>query len=111
MRHSLLIGTFVLAAAALLPAAADAATCACEHSGSQYDGICEATTWPVPPTGSETFTWQPWGSAWLPYPPDPTSGFAYYTARPGQAGGLSVTVTFENGTQAHVYCAFHTGGE
>jgi hypothetical protein len=45
------------------------------------------------------------------YPTDPTSGFAYYTAQPGQAGGLSVTVTFANGSQASVTCAGHTGGE
>ena len=81
--------------------------CACEHYGSPYDGICEAG----PQTGGETFTWQPWGSAWLPYPTDPESGFAYYHSRPGRGGGLSVTVyRASTGEYAHATCAFHTGG-
>ena len=111
LRPSLFLGALVLAAAALLPATADAATCACEHAGSQYDGICEAHTFPVEPTGQEIFTWQPWGHAWLPFPPDPTSGFAYYTTTPGHSGGLRVTIRFADGSQQTVPCALHTGGE
>lgn len=111
MRPLLLLQAIVLTAAAFLPATADAATCSCEHAGSQYDGVCEATTWPAQPTGSETFTWEPWGGAWMPYPTDPSSNAAYYTTRPGHAGGLNVTVTFANGSQQRVSCLGHTGGE
>ena len=111
MRPSLLALALLVTTAAFRPAAADAATCSCEHAGSQYDGICEASTWPAEPTGTETFTWQPWGGAWLPYPTDPTSGFAYYTTQPGHAGGLNVTVTLADGSQVHASCVGHTGGE
>jgi hypothetical protein len=110
LRPSLFLGALVLTAAALVPATADAATCSCEHLGSTTDGLCEAQTSPIEPTGDEIFTWQPWGSAWLPFPPDPTSGFAYYQARIGQPGGLRVTIRFPNGTQQTVSCAFYTGG-
>lgn len=93
------------------PASSFSVNCVCEHFGSQYDGICEAH--PQGGTGPFTFEWNPWGSAYLPYPYDPTSGFAYYDIiNRGCAGGLDVRV-FDAHNQvwsAWRSCSFHTGG-
>jgi hypothetical protein len=96
-----------LAAVAVLPSRAEAAGCFCEHAGSQYDGICEA--WPQ--GNGETYSWDPWGCAWLPWPTDPTSGMAYYDCQPGRAGGLNVVVTHADGSTSSASCGGWTGGE
>ncbi|MBK8286635.1 MAG: hypothetical protein IPK97_18220 [Ahniella sp.] len=49
--------------------------CGCEHLGSQYDGICAAYLVPYD-TNVLSWSWEPYGNAWLPYPE--TDDTAYY---------------------------------
>lgn len=106
MRRALFLMA-ALGLASLASNRASAASCACEHYGSQYDGICEA--WPQ--TGSETYTWYTVGAATLPFPPDPHSGVAVYNCQPGKACALKVKVRLANGSSSTVTCALGTGGE
>lgn len=89
-------------------ASAFGAMCACEHYGSQYDGICEA--WPQ--TGDETYSWTAHGSAYFPYPPDSYSGGVYYDKirSSRESAWVSVVITKSNGESDSTACAFGTPG-
>jgi hypothetical protein len=69
-------------------------TCGCEHMGSQWDGICEVNASDF--DGSETFSWDTFGAATMPYQNNPVSNFAYYSVNPLQYGGLIVTIHYPN---------------
>jgi hypothetical protein len=83
-------------------------SCMCEHLGSQYDGLCEAT----PQTGDELYYWSTWGAAYFPYPTSTTSGFAYYDVwQPGYAGGADVVIVKQStGQSTSIRCGGWTGG-
>lgn len=91
------------------PSAPSAVLCLCEHLGSQWDGICEAYTYPTPLAGNETFSWTPFGQAWLVSASPSSAPFGIYNVNPGGTGGLSVTIHFANGqSSSNVQCAAGT---
>jgi len=73
--------------------------CTCEHVGSPYSDLCEAT----PQGEGYRYAWHPRGQARIPIPPNPTGGAAFYSCPngvpPGSPNcGLSVTVTAPTGS-------------
>ena len=80
-------------------ALANDAYCFCEHYATVYDGLCEVFVTPYSDQyNGETYYFEPFGGAILPFGFNPQSSFGYYDLRwRGLTGGLNFAVTFPSG--------------